>query len=144
MSCFRATPSVCFFLAFLRSPITIRYDRGMNVRYVLIYVQDCRNGIFFAEGAMKPLQIVITPLVKSSLVLYFHHILMCTRKHDSNHPHLVRSYLTFLIPAVRIRWLISSIWLDTSLGSFTSLRLRWVCVGSAFLAMPTLCKENTY
>ena len=65
----------------------------MNVRCVLIHVQDCRNGIFLAEGIVQPLQVVITPFVKSALVLYFHHILVRTRKYDSNCPHLVWSYL---------------------------------------------------
>lgn len=67
----------------------------MNVWCVLIHVQDCRNGVSLAEGAVHPLQVVITPFIESVLVLYFHCILVCTRKHDSNYPHLVGSYLLF-------------------------------------------------
>lgn len=67
----------------------------MNMQCVLIHVQDCRNGILLTEGIVQPLQVVITPFVKSALVLYFHHILVCTKKHDSNCPHLVGSYLLF-------------------------------------------------
>ena len=75
-----------------------RYDCCMNVRCVLIHMQDCRNGIFLAEGVMQPLQVVITPFVKSTLVLYLHNILVRTRKHDSNCPHLVGevSYVRYL------------------------------------------------
>ena len=95
---FLAVGAFTFRLLFLGFPALscyYRYDRGMNVRCVLIHVQDCRNCIFLAEGIVQPLQVVITPFVKSALVLYFHHILVRTRKHDSNCPHLVGGYLTF-------------------------------------------------
>ena len=95
---FLAVRAFTFRLLFLGFPALscyYRYNSGMNVRCVLIHVQDCRNGIFLAEGAMKPLKVVITPFVKSALVLYFHHILVRTRKHDSDCPYLVGGYLTF-------------------------------------------------
>lgn len=39
------------------------YDRSMNVRCVLIHVQNYRNGILLAEGVLQPLQVVITPFI---------------------------------------------------------------------------------
>ena len=60
---------------------------------MLVHVQDCRNGIFPSERAVQPLQVVGTPFVQSALVLHFHHVLMCSRKHDADCPHLVGRYL---------------------------------------------------
>jgi len=42
---------------------------------------------------MQPLQVVIAPLGKPPFVLHFNHILVRTRKHDADCPHLVGRYL---------------------------------------------------
>ena len=72
-----------------------RHDRGMDVRRILVHVQHCRYGVLLSECAVQPLQVVIAPFIQSALVLYSHHILVCTRKHDADCPHLVGRYLAF-------------------------------------------------
>ena len=40
-----------------------RYDRGMDVRRMLVHVQHCRNGVLLSERTVQPLQVVIAPFV---------------------------------------------------------------------------------
>ena len=70
-----------------------RHDRGVDVRRVFIHVQHSRNGVLPAECAVQPLEVVIAPLGKPSLVLHPRHVLVRTRKHDADCPHLVGRYL---------------------------------------------------
>lgn len=42
-----------------------------------------------SELFVQPLQVVIAPLIQASALLYLHHILVCTRKHDADSSHLV-------------------------------------------------------
>ena len=65
----------------------------MDMRRVLVHVQHCRNGVLPAERAVQPLQVVIAPLVKPALDLHSYHVLVRTRKHDADCPHLVGCYL---------------------------------------------------
>ena len=65
----------------------------MDMRCFLVHVQVGCNHIILSVCSLKPLYAVSAPIIKSALVLYFHHILVRTRKYDSNCPHLVWSYL---------------------------------------------------
>ena len=88
-------------LAFFRclvlrlSPLACHYrnDGGVEVRRVLVHVENHRNDILLAECVLQPLQAVVAPIVKLTIGCDVHHVLVRSRQHGSNHPHLVIGYL---------------------------------------------------
>ena len=63
------------------------------MRRVLVHVENHRHDIFLAERVLQPLQTVVAPIVKLTIGCDVHHVLVRSRQHGSNHPHLVIGYL---------------------------------------------------
>ena len=77
------------FLLALALSLDYRYKGGVYMRCLLVHVQDCRHDILSAEGIGKVFQIVATPPIQSALVGDAFHILVRSRKQDTDCPHLV-------------------------------------------------------
>lgn len=76
------------------------------------------------------IKVIITPFVKSVLVLYFHHILVCARKYDSNCHHLVGRYLIDTCRTDTVTYRFGTV--GHFIRTLTSSRLKCVCVWAAF------------
>ena len=61
----------------------------MYVRCLLVHVQDCRHDILLAECVSEVFQIVATPFIKPPIIGDTFHILVGSRKQDTDCPHLI-------------------------------------------------------
>ncbi|CDA66504.1 uncharacterized protein BN510_01885 [Segatella copri CAG:164] len=77
------------------SPFASHYrnDGGVEMWRVLVHVENHRHDILLAERVLQPLQAVVAPIVKLIIGCDVHHVLVRSRQHGSNHPHLVIGYL---------------------------------------------------
>ena len=103
--CIRFLPvgTFAFCLLFLGFPALTCYYRYNGSVYVwcgFIHVKNCGNGILLSESLVQPLHTIVTPFAYTSVLLYLHHILVCSRQHNTNSPHLVRR--NFALDACRL------------------------------------------
>ena len=84
-------PSACFFLAFLRSPVTI----GTTVAWMCgVCSSKCRTAeTVFSCPKVQPLQVVGAPPVQPAFFLHSHQVFVRARQYDADCPYLVGRYL---------------------------------------------------
>ena len=106
----------------------------MDMRCLLVHVKMGGNHVLPAECGLQPLDAVAAPFVKSSVFLYVHHVLMCSRQNHSDYTDLVMCNLP--LDACRVQPVGNRfIPAMNAIGVFYKYLFRCVLVGSAFLGM---------
>ena len=90
--CFLVILPFAVFLLFLGfAPFTCHDGNNgcMDMRCLIVHVKMGGNHVLPAECGLQPLDAVAAPFVKSSVFLYVHHVLICSRQNHSDYTDLV-------------------------------------------------------